>query len=602
MTPVYIPLAHGTKNPPLVSGWSSDPPPPMTIDPDHNIAKRLDHDVDIDADCREARIAAPRFLPETGRMHGRPSVGITHWWYQAEGAVYEAFTDVVKVIDAEGHESEPMLIEIRTGRSHYTVIPPSRVPVKSNGALETLRWFAEHEPRLCEFSHLRPSVVYTAITALLARHCAPDGVRWQFYEALAGFLLGTLKRSDVTRVILKTVADIVKDTDTSPGPAEWITRTEARLKNGEPCLGAPKVAELIGEHGLAVVARIRKWLGVTAEERHLELIRASEVTVEKIDWLWRSRFAKGAVTLAEGGPEKGKSTILADLAARISCGHSFPGDTETREPANVVMLIAEDDIAATVVPRLIAAGADRQRVFFLGVTRDERWDAVPFHLSDDAGRLRDKCQEVGHVAFIVVDPLVSFMGSRQGRTLNTYNDMEVRKALAPLKTLAEETHAAVAAIRHYRKGKGTDALEAGGGSVAFAALVRVIIAALPDPKDPTKYLFAIAKNNLVKKSERPALAYEIVPSATNPDIGCIAWGRVVELSANEILAAQAEADKHNTGKVKEAKVFLETFLASRGWVATKEIVAAADAHGIKKHNLERAKETLAIDVEKRKEG
>jgi len=53
----------------------------------------------------------------------------------------------------------------------------------------------------------------------------------------------------------------------------------------------------------------------------------------KIEWLWRARLAKGAIMLVEGGPERGKSTILADLAARVSRGESFPGDTEARDPA-----------------------------------------------------------------------------------------------------------------------------------------------------------------------------------------------------------------------------------------------------------------------------
>src|SRR5688572_18570887 len=186
-------------------------------------------------------------------------------------------------------------------------------------------------------------------------------------------------------------------------------------------------------------------------------------------------------------------------------------------------------------------------------------EIVPFHLSDDCDRLRAKCHEIGDVALVIVDPLVSFLGSRKGRTLNTYNDMEVRQALAPLKELAEQLRVAVAAIRHYKKGASTNAMEAGGGSVAFAALVRVMVAALPDPDDETRYLLAVSKNNLVRKSERPALAYEIVPWAGDPDIGCIAWGSTVEMSANEILAAQAEADKG--GKVAEAQAFLETFLA-----------------------------------------
>ena len=337
------------------------------------------------------------------------------------------------------------------------------------------------------------------------------------------------------------------------------------------------------------------------DKRRVELLCASEVMVVKMDWLWRARLAKGAITLFEGGPERGKSTVLADVAARVTVGHSFPGETETRAPANVVMLIAEDDIGATVVPRLIAARANLNRVYFLSVTLDERGDVVPFHLSDDCARLREKCRTVGDVALVIVDPLVSFMGSRQGRTLNTYNDMEVRKALAPLKDLAESLRVAVAAIRHYRKGGVTDAMEAGGGSVAFAALVRVIIAALPDPFREGSYLLAVAKNNLVKKSQRPALAYSIVPADTDPDIGAIAWGAAVEMSANEVLAAQVEADKNSSGKVADAKEFLEAFLASGEWIATTEIVKAADAHGIKKSAIDRAKVMLCLGVEKRKD-
>jgi len=261
---VYLPLPHGKKGPPLISGWTAVPPPTMHIGPDHNRGKRLDSpDVDVDADCREARIAASRFLPVTGRQHGRPSVGVTHWWFESEGARYEAFTDVVKEVNEDGKSGFKMLVEIRTGKDHYTVVPPSCVPVTKNSpTLETLRWFADGEPRTCEFDDLRTQVIYIAITALLARHFAPDGSRWEFFEALAGFLLGGLKLpANAACAIIDTAADIVGDCDTTPRPAEWIRRTEERLKNDQDCTGAPKVAKLIGEHGPAVVNAIRKWCG-----------------------------------------------------------------------------------------------------------------------------------------------------------------------------------------------------------------------------------------------------------------------------------------------------------------------------------------------------
>ena len=264
------------------------------------------------------------------------------------------------------------------------------------------------------------------------------------------------------------------------------------------------------------------------------------------------------------------------------------------------MLIAEDDIQATVVPRLMAAGADLTRVFFLGATRDERGDVVPFHLSDDAKRLRDRCQQV-HAVFVIVDPLVSFLGSRRGRVLNTNNDLEVRKALGPLKELAEHLHASVAAIRHYRKGNGVDAMEAGGGSVAFAALVRVIVAALPDPEadDDHHYVLAVAKNNLVQKQRRPAYAYEIVPWQDDPDIGRIQWGRAVSMSAGEILVAHADVGQETTGKVAEARAFLETFLASGDWVSTTDVMKAAkETAGLSEIAVRRARARLAITAEK----
>jgi hypothetical protein len=157
----------------------------------------------------------------------------------------------------------------------------------------------------------------------------------------------------------------------------------------EPGVNGPD--DYIGVHGAAAFFALVDGERVT---ERVELICAADVKVVKLNWLYRARLAYGAITLFEGGPEKGKSTILCDFAARVTRGHSFPGETETRDPGNVVMLVAEDDIEATVVPRLKAAGADLKRIFFLGLTKDEHGVIVPFHLSDDSERLRLKCEQV----------------------------------------------------------------------------------------------------------------------------------------------------------------------------------------------------------------
>jgi hypothetical protein len=337
-------------------------------------------------------------------------------------------------------------------------------------------------------------------------------------------------------------------------------------------------------------------------KKNVELVCAKDVKVETLAWLNYGRFAYGAITLVEGGPEKGKSTVLCDYAARVSTGAPFPGESTGREPGNVVMLIAEDDIAATVVPRLIAANADLSHVFFLGATKDEKGQVVPFHLSDDCERLEAQCKKFG-ATFIVVDPLVSFLGSRSGKTLDSYNDMQVRKSLGPLKELAEHTRASIAAIRHYKKRAGTDALEAGGGSVGFTALVRVMIAALPNPHDENSYLLAVAKNNLVRKDKRPAILYQIVPSTTNPDIGCVQWGEAVEMSASDILLEQAkvdrEANKTVSGRVAEATAFLEDFLVPGKPVKSADVFAAAKEQcGLTPAVVREAKAGMGVRVEK----
>jgi putative DNA primase/helicase len=271
----------------------------------------------------------------------------------------------------------------------------------------------------------------------------------------------------------------------------------------------------------------------------LILMRASDVRVEPIRWLWFARIARGgSPTLIEGPPDKGKSTIICDIVARQTRGDVMPGEVpwpgRTVTPGNVVMMLAEDDLGTTVVPRLIAAGADLERVFFVTATRDEKGQVVPFHLTDDGERLARKAREIDAV-LIVLDPLVSYLGSRKGRRMDAHSDMDVRQALQPLL----ELDSAVLAVRHHKKGRGVDPLEAGSGSIAFTALARVVLVALGDPADPERYLLAVAKNNLVRRADRVTLSYTIVPSEHDPSIGRVEWGTASALSAVDILEAHA---------------------------------------------------------------
>ena len=82
------------------------------------------------------------------------------------------------------------------------------------------------------------------------------------------------------------------------------------------------------------------------------------ITRMHVRWLWPNRIPLGKVAILEGDPERAKSTITLDIAARVSTGSPMPGETQQRDPAGVVIVCAEDDLADTIVPRLLAHSAD----------------------------------------------------------------------------------------------------------------------------------------------------------------------------------------------------------------------------------------------------
>src|SRR5262249_29933179 len=87
-------------------------------------------------------------------------------------------------------------------------------------------------------------------------------------------------------------------------------------------------------------------------------VRAIDIKPKRIEWFWPNRFARAKVGLLGGHPDEGKSLILADMAARATRGERWPCNEGRAPLGNAIILTAEDDLNDTVIPRLIAAGAD----------------------------------------------------------------------------------------------------------------------------------------------------------------------------------------------------------------------------------------------------
>ncbi len=210
----------------------------------------------VDGDSAEGLAWMHVHLPPT-QMRTKTAQG-EHWVYQRPGVWVKNKArirtgDPAVKIDVRGDGGYVVAI----GSLHRT-----RVPYLPLGT-----WPATNELPIFNPVWVEESTRTDDIISLLVEHYPPDGARYKFFEALSGFFLGTLKLDRAEALtIIDGAAKRVRDTDTRPRPDYWIERTEARLKKGEECTGAPTVAELIGEHGPAVVAQILKWHGIADVE------------------------------------------------------------------------------------------------------------------------------------------------------------------------------------------------------------------------------------------------------------------------------------------------------------------------------------------------
>ena len=161
--------------------------------------------------------------------------------------------------------------------------------------------------------------------------------------------------------------------------------------------------------------------------RGLAYVRVSDVAPSRVTWAWSRRIPAGKLTILDGDPGLGKSTVVADLIARWTRGHSLPGETTGREPFGVVLLAAEDGIADTIRPRLEVAGADLARVAVV-----KGLPCFPGELPD----LEVTVRATGSGA-IILDPGLAFIAP----DLDAHADAEARRYAAGLADLAERTGA-----------------------------------------------------------------------------------------------------------------------------------------------------------------
>ena len=311
---------------------------------------------------------------------------------------------------------------------------------------------------------------------------------------------------------------------------------------------------------------------MTEQKIELKMIRMSEIQSQEIEWLWYPFIPYGKLTIIQGDPGDGKTTMVLNLAAKLSKGEALDENMKVTEPVNVIYQTAEDGLADTVKPRLELAGADCERIIVI--------DESDKSLSMVDERLEEAIVRTG-ARLLILDPIQAYLGG--GMDMNRAN--EARDMTKKLGALAEKTKCAIILIGHMNKASGNKAAYRGMGSIDFFAVARSVLLVGRVEGEPNTGAVVQIKNNLAAFGHPKAFALS--------EEG-FQWIGDYKITVDEVLGGIAP----KANKMELAKQMLRELAETHSAVLSNEIFDRADELGISKRTLENAKKELGIRARK----
>jgi hypothetical protein len=316
--------------------------------------------------------------------------------------------------------------------------------------------------------------------------------------------------------------------------------------------------------------------------------KLADIELEEVTWIWPNFLADNKITIVDGFPGVGKSTLTSEIAARITTGTPFPNGIE-RKPRDVVFIAVEDGVADTIKPRVAAAGGNEQHAHVIHI--EQEGNEITPDLERHLECIKEAIQEIGNVGLLIIDPIMALLGN----SVDSYRDQDVRRVTTPLGRLAVELNLAILIVRHPNKSPSNNALLRGGGSMAFIGSARVGWVIGKHPDNPDIRVLAISKSNIGTVNE--SLEFQL----TNDDTyNCarIEWIGSSKLTADNLYESQNLEEKSLSD---EAKEWLEEFL-SQGGMDKATIQREAQKLGISVKSLRLAREKLGITPKRQGSG
>lgn len=300
----------------------------------------------------------------------------------------------------------------------------------------------------------------------------------------------------------------------------------------------------------------------------LQMIKMSEVQSQEVSWLWYPFIPYGKLTIIQGDPGDGKTTLVLNIAAKLSNGEGLDNEMKLTEPLNVIYQTAEDGLADTVKPRLEVAGADCENISVIDESI-KSLSMIDERLEEAIIRTKAK--------MLILDPIQAYLGG--GMDMNRAN--EARDMTKKLAALAEKYQCAIVLVGHMNKAAGNKAAYRGMGSIDFFAVARSVLLVGRVEGEVNIRAVVQIKNNLAAFGH---------PKGFELSENGFRWLGDYDITADEVLGGIAP----KANKMEQAKRLLRELAETNNAMQSNEIVNIADEQDISKRTLENAKKELGI--------